>query len=83
MMDLTSAWLPRYKKVIQSLSHPVDISLRLGYWDDSEELDSERAEETECELPDIFLLDVMKFLVIKNCLRSIVRSCSALIQKGI
>ena len=64
MMDLTSVWLPRYKKVIQSLSHPVDISLRLGYWDDSEELDSERAEETECELRDIFLLDVAKLKLV-------------------
>ena len=64
MMDLTSAWLPRYKKVIQLLSHPLDISLRLEYWDDSEELDSERAEETECELPDIFLLDVAKLKLV-------------------
>ena len=64
MMDLTSAWLPRYKKVIQLLSHPMDISLRLGYWDDSEELDSERAEETECELPDMFLLDVAKLKLV-------------------
>ena len=55
---------PDTKKVIQLLSHPVGISLRLGYRDDSEELDCERAEETECELPDIFLFDVAKLKLV-------------------
>lgn len=38
------------------LCHSMGNSLRLGYLDDSKELDGEREEETECELPYFFLL---------------------------